>query len=205
MRTARSQSFTVSVVSARRRIRARIEGRIRSKSKPTSAQMLRSRSKELAGAMVPPRSCTIETTPLASRCKARLSIRIEGDMDTTTPRPTLDSPLRLPCGATLSNRIAKAAMTEGLADAMNRATRRHVRLYETWSRSGAGLLLTGNVMVDRRYLERPNNVAIDDNGGIDALRAYARAGTSEGNHLWMQIGHAGRQTPAYVNPEPVAP
>src|ERR1019366_7483713 len=53
-----------SVVSARRRIRPRIEGRDRSKSKPTSAQMLRSRSKELVGAMVPPRSCTIETSPL---------------------------------------------------------------------------------------------------------------------------------------------
>ncbi len=34
----------------------------------------------------------------------------------------LDTPLNLPCGATLPNRLAKAAMSEGLADADNQAT-----------------------------------------------------------------------------------
>ena len=46
-------------------------------------------------------------------------------------------------------------MTEGLADPNDNATARHVELYGRWSDGGAGLLLTGNVMVDRRYLERP--------------------------------------------------
>ena len=46
---------------------------------------------------------------------------------------------------------------------------------------------------------------IDDNGGFAALEALARAGTAAGTHLWMQIGHAGRQTPRRVNPRPVAP
>lgn len=117
----------------------------------------------------------------------------------------LSSPLTLPCGAVLANRLAKAAMTEGLADPRNRATKRHQRLYRRWAEGGAGLLLTGNVQVDRRYLERPGNVVIEDRSAMDALRAYAAAGTTGGAHLWMQIGHAGRQTPAYVNPEPVAP
>ncbi|MDH4281944.1 MAG: 2,4-dienoyl-CoA reductase, partial [Myxococcales bacterium] len=74
-------------------------------------------------------------------------------------------------------------MTEGLADADDRATERLRTLYGRWSEGGAGLLVTGNVMVDRRYLERPGNVAIDDNGGLDALRAWAEAGTQGGNHL----------------------
>jgi 2,4-dienoyl-CoA reductase-like NADH-dependent reductase (Old Yellow Enzyme family) len=117
----------------------------------------------------------------------------------------IDAPLTLPCGAVLANRIAKAALTEGLADAHNRATDRHVRLYRRWSEGGAGLVLTGNVQVDRRYLERPGNVVIESRDGLDGLKAWVRAGTVGGNHLWMQIGHAGRQTPAYVNPEPVAP
>lgn len=120
----------------------------------------------------------------------------------------LDAPLALPCGARLPNRIAKAAMTEGVADARNRATARHARLYGRWAHSGAGLLLTGNVQVDRRYLERPGNVVIEGRPDAEAeaaLKAYAAAGVSGGAHVWMQISHAGRQTPAAVNPEPVAP
>jgi 2,4-dienoyl-CoA reductase-like NADH-dependent reductase (Old Yellow Enzyme family) len=73
----------------------------------------------------------------------------------------LSQPLVLPCGATLPNRICKAAMTEGVADKHLRATDRHARLYQSWSEGGAGLLLTGNVMIDRRVMERPGNVAID--------------------------------------------
>lgn len=117
----------------------------------------------------------------------------------------LETPFTLPCGAVLPNRIAKAALTEGLADGRNRATKRHERLYRRWSEGGAGLVITGNVQVDRRYLERPGNVVVEDREGLEALKAYARAGTVGGNHLWTQIGHAGRQTPTYVNPEPVGP
>ncbi len=60
---------------------------------------------------------------------------------------SLSEPLSLPCGAVLPNRIAKGAMTEGLADADDRATERHVTLYGRWSDGGAGMHLTGNVMV----------------------------------------------------------
>ncbi|MEI6547923.1 MAG: NADH:flavin oxidoreductase, partial [Burkholderiales bacterium] len=115
------------------------------------------------------------------------------------------SPLSLPCGAVISNRLCKAALTEGLADARNRATARHDRLYRAWSQGGAGLVITGNVQIDRRYLERPGNVVIDRNGGLAELAAYAKAGTVAGNHLWMQINHPGRQTPRTVCQAPVAP
>jgi 2,4-dienoyl-CoA reductase-like NADH-dependent reductase (Old Yellow Enzyme family) len=122
-----------------------------------------------------------------------------------TSNPTLASPLNLPCGAVLPNRIAKAAMTEGLADPDDRASERHVRLYRRWSEGGAGLLLTGNVMVDRRYLERPGNVVVDDNGGLDRLRDWAAAGTAAGNHLWMQISHPGRQCTRASSRRPLSP
>jgi 2,4-dienoyl-CoA reductase-like NADH-dependent reductase (Old Yellow Enzyme family) len=123
----------------------------------------------------------------------------------------LNAKLALPCGATLNNRLCKAAMTEGLADEHLRATERHVRLYRQWSEGGAGLLLTGNVMIDRYVLERPGNVAIDVAQGGDTtearerLRRWAEAGTVAGNHLWMQISHAGRQSPRYVTSKPVGP
>ena len=124
----------------------------------------------------------------------------------------LAQPLRLPCGATLGNRLCKAAMTEGLGDARLRATERLDRLYAAWSEGGAGLLVTGNVMIDKRVLERPGNVAIDPSfaPSVDAeararLRRWAAAGTRAGNHLWMQISHAGRQSPRYVTRQPLAP
>ncbi len=119
--------------------------------------------------------------------------------------PTLDQPITLPCGVTLPNRLCKGAMTEGLADSWNRATERHVRLYRRWAAGGSGMLLTGNIQGDRRYLERPGNVAVDNNGGMEALRAYAAAATEGGTQAWVQIGHAGRQTPRTVNEEPVGP
>ena len=116
--------------------------------------------------------------------------------------------LDLPCGAQIKNRICKGAMTEGLADEQNRATSKHVNLYNRWSDGGAGILLTGNVQVDHRYLERPGNVVIEGqqtNEQLSRLTAYAEAGTKNNTHLWMQISHAGRQTPASVAETPVAP
>ena len=69
--------------------------------------------------------------------------------------------LELPCGATLPNRLAKAAMTEGLATAAGVPTPELERLYGIWSDGGAGMLLTGNIQVDADHLERPGNVVID--------------------------------------------
>ncbi len=121
---------------------------------------------------------------------------------------TITSELELPCGVTLKNRLCKAAMTEGLADEQNRATQKHVNLYGRWADGGAAILLTGNVQIDHRYLERPGNVVIEgaqSNEQIARLRAYAEAGTRNNTQLWMQISHAGRQTPAAVAAEPVGP
>lgn len=105
----------------------------------------------------------------------------------------LSDALTLPCGAILKNRIAKAAMTEGIANPANQATEQHATLYGRWADGGAGMLLTGNVQVDRRFLERPGNVAIDDNDGLEALTAYAKAGKRGDTHIWMQINHPGLQ------------
>jgi 2,4-dienoyl-CoA reductase-like NADH-dependent reductase (Old Yellow Enzyme family) len=135
---------------------------------------------------------------------------VAGTSNNNTPQANADiaSPLDLPCGASVKNRLCKAAMTEGLADASNRATGRHVTLYRRWADGGAGLLLTGNVQVDRRYLERAGNIVIDGSqepAQLATLEALAEAGTAGGTHLWMQISHAGRQTPKLVASEPVGP
>ena len=120
----------------------------------------------------------------------------------------LSQPLKLPCGATIRNRIAKSAMTEGLGDNRGRPTEGHVNLYKAWADGGAGLLITGNVIVDIDHLERPGNVVIDRSPDAEMkkrLKAWAEAGTRNNTHLWMQVSHAGRQTQAIVNPHPKAP
>ncbi|MBT6319626.1 MAG: NADH:flavin oxidoreductase, partial [Porticoccaceae bacterium] len=73
----------------------------------------------------------------------------------------LAQPLTLPCGATLPNRLSKAAMTEGLATAQGVPTPELERLYGIWSDGGAGMLLSGNIQIDRDHLERPGNVIVD--------------------------------------------
>jgi 2,4-dienoyl-CoA reductase-like NADH-dependent reductase (Old Yellow Enzyme family) len=117
----------------------------------------------------------------------------------------LSEPLNLPCGATLSNRLCKAAMSEGLADAENHSTPQLETVYRRWSESGAGLLLSGNVQVDREYLERPGNIVVDDESGMAALTALAKAGTAGGAHFWLQLSHTGRQVESVINPAPLAP
>lgn len=117
------------------------------------------------------------------------------------------APLQLP-SETLPNRLAKAAMTEGMADTLGRPSEDLVRLYEIWGRGGAGLLISGNVPVDAHHLERPGNVFIagaQDDAAKAALRRLAQAARSGGAGFWVQLSHAGRQTPALVNPTPKAP
>lgn len=125
---------------------------------------------------------------------------------------SLSDPLTLPCGAKLPNRLAKAALTEGLATPDGVPTPQLERLYRLWSDGGAGLLITGNIQVDRNHLERPGNVVIDGSAVDDdyddlffALKRWASAATQNGNHCWVQIGHSGRQTQKNINPHPKAP
>lgn len=117
----------------------------------------------------------------------------------------LNQPIVLPSGSTLPNRICKAAMSEGLADANNDSTTRLETLYRKWSEGGAGLLLSGNVQVDRWHLERPNNLVLDEQTNIEALSSLAKAGTVGGNQFWLQLSHTGRQVSNFINPEPIAP
>lgn len=117
----------------------------------------------------------------------------------------LSQPLTLPCGQTLPNRLAKSATQEGLGTPRGNASPAVANLYRQWSEGGAGLLITGDVMVDMSHRERPGNIVLDRNGGMAELRVWARAGQVAGNHLWMQINQPGRQTPIDIQTHPMAP
>ncbi len=114
-------------------------------------------------------------------------------------------PLRLPSGLVLPNRLAKAAMTEGLADGRGWPGQPLERLYHRWGAGGAGLLVTGNAMVDGRWLERAGNVVMDDPAALPALRRWAEVAREGGTPAIVQLSHPGRQTNRFGSSRPVAP
>ena len=63
--------------------------------------------------------------------------------------------LPLPNGSIIANRIAKAAMEESMADGDQAPSEALMALYQAWARGGAGLLISGNVMVDGRAMTGP--------------------------------------------------
>lgn len=121
---------------------------------------------------------------------------------------TIKSAFKLPSGVELPNRLVKAAMTERLADVRNGVTDRLINLYRAWADGEIGLQITGNVQVDRRNLEAAGNVVIDavpSNLQLDLLSRWADACHGRGGKVFMQLSHAGRQTPKMVNQTPDAP
>jgi len=120
----------------------------------------------------------------------------------------MNNSFTLPCGQVIKNRICKAAMTERIAKGNNLAHQGHINLYQKWAEGNIGILLTGNVMIDRNNMEGPANVVIDAQNymdHIDELKNWSSVGTQNNTQLWMQISHAGRQTPGEINSSPSAP
>ncbi|SOZ40009.1 NADH:flavin oxidoreductase/NADH oxidase family protein [Cupriavidus neocaledonicus] len=108
-------------------------------------------------------------------------------------------------GSTVPNRIAKAAMEENMADADHAPSEALMRLYKAWAEGGAGLLITGNVMVDSRAMTGPGGVVLEDTRHLDRFKRWAQAGRSKGAQFWLQINHPGRQMPANLGQPTWAP
>ena len=108
---------------------------------------------------------------------------------------TLKQPLTLPCGVTIPNRFGKSAMSETLGTVDNHVTGELVRLYGRWADGGTGLVITGNIMIDQRHLGEPHNVVVEDERDLAMLKRWAEAGTRQGNQLWVQLNHPGKQIP----------
>lgn len=113
--------------------------------------------------------------------------------------------LTLPNGSTISNRIAKAAMEENMADANHAPSAPLMRLYDAWAKGGAGLLISGNVMVDSRAMTGPGGVVLEDDTHLNAFGQWARIGRSRGAQFWLQINHPGRQMQSNLGQETWAP
>lgn len=113
----------------------------------------------------------------------------------------IQKPITLPSGLVLPNRLVKAAMAEAMAgpasdylpnDAMNRS-------YATWADAGWGMILTGNVQVDTKYLGQPGDTSIIDNEAkqLESWRTWAKVvkGPKGSTPAIVQLNHPGRQSP----------
>jgi len=105
-------------------------------------------------------------------------------------------PFTLPGGSTLPNRLVKAAMEENMASRGQLPGKPLFELYRRWSEGGAGLLITGNVMVHAEALTGPAGVVLDADSPLEPFRRWASAAKSGGARVWMQINHPGRQVRA---------
>ena len=127
----------------------------------------------------------------------------------------LFTPLTLPNGAVLQNRLCKAAMEENMAEGGQVPGAALINLYTAWSNAaekanaGPGLILSGNVMVDPTAMTGPGGVLLEA-GSLDtpAVRQnfedWATAGKAGGSKFVMQISHPGRQVYANMGVEPVS-
>ena len=126
-------------------------------------------------------------------------------MTIATQASALFQPLPLPGGQTIPNRIAKAAMEENMADVGQLPGDAIIGLYRRWAKGGAGMILTGNVMIAADAMTGPGGIVLDSEQPLEPFRRWAQAGTSGEGRLWMQINHPGRQVMVATNPEALAP
>ena len=118
---------------------------------------------------------------------------------------TLFTPLELPNGSVISNRLAKASMEENMADADQAPSESLIRLYQSWADGHVGLILTGNVMIDGRAMTGPGGVVLEDDLQLEKFKHWAQVARSGGAQVWMQINHPGRQMPAALGQQTLAP
>ncbi|MEL6839731.1 MAG: oxidoreductase [Pseudomonadota bacterium] len=103
----------------------------------------------------------------------------------------LFTPLTLPCGVTLKNRLAKSAMSDSLGDGRGNPTPAQIRLYERWAEGGSAVAIIGEVQGNPRAAEKPGNLALGPLSDGALLRELTSRGGAHGMQLWAQLGHAG--------------
>lgn len=116
----------------------------------------------------------------------------------------LAQPFTFPTGVQTTNRIVKSALSEGIAEPNGRPSEALFNLYKRWGAGGAGILMTGNVMVDKDHLVNANVMIAEEENFLAEYTTLASHAQAHGTQLWMQINHPGRQAPFYLDKAPVS-
>lgn len=108
-----------------------------------------------------------------------------------TQHDPLFQPLRLHCGVTLKNRLAKSAMSDSLGDGTGHPTPEQIRLYQRWAEGGSAIAIIGEVQGTPHFAEKPGNLVLNQSAELERFTSLARQGGQNGIQLWLQLGHAG--------------
>ncbi|QIW95260.1 hypothetical protein AMS68_000778 [Peltaster fructicola] len=119
-------------------------------------------------------------------------------------------PLTLPCGLTLPNRLVKCPMQETLAspdDTFDPPLRQFRKLYSEWGRSQYGLIITGQVQIDTRFLSVAGDVCCHEKSlepeRLAKWKEWAKIAQAEGTPCIVQLAHPGRMSPAGAGIRPI--
>lgn len=126
-------------------------------------------------------------------------------ISTMTVEVSLSDSFTLPCGLLIKNRFVKAALSEQLADNAHQPTQALSALARRWAWGEVGIILTGNVMVDRLAIGEPFNVVLDKQSELGPFAQWAKAGRENGAQHFIQLNHPGKQIPILLSKQPVAP
>ncbi|MCU4483769.1 NADH:flavin oxidoreductase/NADH oxidase family protein [Acinetobacter ursingii] len=126
-------------------------------------------------------------------------------MNNQTLELSIESKFKLSEKIILKNRLCKSSLSEQLADKQHNPSPELLKLYDTWSCGGAALLLSGNIMVDRRFLAETRNVVLDQQSDLTLFRELTTKATQHQTHFWAQLSHPGKQVSNVMSWQPVAP
>ncbi|KAJ7785279.1 hypothetical protein DFH07DRAFT_787334 [Mycena maculata] len=112
------------------------------------------------------------------------------------------SPIALPSGRILSNRLVKVALYEHLAKFFGGPPNRfHLELYRKWSAYDWGMIFTGNVQVSPEHICLARDLVLPSGFSEEQLKPFRElAAVMHGEQdekpvAIMQLSHAGRQSP----------
>ncbi|KAF8591302.1 FMN-linked oxidoreductase [Ramaria rubella] len=114
------------------------------------------------------------------------------------------SPITLPCGRVLANRLVKVSMYEHLAVfGGGLPNKYHNALYSKWARGGWGMILTGNFQISSSHLSLGRDATFPSKSAstLNAFRALSAAMHAKENNrplAIVQLSHTGRQSPRFI-------
>ncbi|THU99151.1 FMN-linked oxidoreductase [Dendrothele bispora CBS 962.96] len=125
---------------------------------------------------------------------------------TSTRNSSIFSPVPLPYGRVVSNRLVKVAMYEHLASFLGGPpNRNHLNLYSIWAKHDWGMIITGNVQVSDQHLSLGRDLVVPNDICEETLKPWRALARRIHNELdgkrmnetlaIMQLNHTGRQSP----------
>ncbi len=125
-----------------------------------------------------------------------------------TATELIAQPITLPCGLTLPNRLVKCPMQETLAVAplYDPPIDKFENLYTQWASAKYGLIVTGQVQVDIRFLSIKGDVVCHDRSleepHFSKWKRWAKISQANGTPCIVQLAHPGRMSPAGAGNRP---